>query len=234
MKKSQWNFIVDALMFLCMATMTGKGLLIRYVLIPGKDRWAKYGSNVELELFGWDRHEWGTIHLYVAYTLLALMVLHIVLHWNMIPAMYKKLIAGRAARWVVGVAFLGICFLFTAFPLFVKPEVLEAGRGEGRGHGKGALRQGGTAPAQLGQDAKSAVELAEPRDEHGARPLGIRGSMTVGEVSDRYGVPIDYLTSGLGIREKVTRGEKLGWLRKRYDFTMRDVEAVIEKYQKSK
>jgi hypothetical protein len=58
--------------------------------------------------------------------------------------------------------------------------------------------------------------------------------MSLGEIEDEYGIPVDELTRGLGIDGTVPRNERLGRLRQQYDFTMRDVEAVIDKYQKAK
>lgn len=236
MRKWHWNFIIDALLLLCMAAMTGKGLLLRYVLIPGRDRFPVYGRNVDLEMFGWDRHEWGTVHLYVGYALAALVVLHIILHWNMIPGMFRRLISGKALRWTTGVAFAAVCVLLVVFPFIVEPTVLERGGGRGFGPGRGGGRQQSESPAL----APIADETQAPRGGRegsgggGRGAAGIKGRMTLGEVSKAYGVPVDYLTSGLGIRETLSEQDRLGWLRQRYDFTMRDVEAVIENYRKSK
>jgi hypothetical protein len=70
--KPKLNFIIDALMFLVMMAMAGLGFLMKYVLIPGKSRWVKYGRNVDLTLLSWDRHDWGELHLYLGFTLLSL------------------------------------------------------------------------------------------------------------------------------------------------------------------
>jgi len=35
-KKSTLNFIIDALMFLCMSVLAGIGLLIKYTLVSGQ------------------------------------------------------------------------------------------------------------------------------------------------------------------------------------------------------
>jgi hypothetical protein len=234
-KKSQWNFLIDAALLLLTASMLGKGLLLKYILVPGKDRRLVYGRNVELELFGLDRHEWGAIHLYVGYVMIALVVLHIVLHWNLIPGMYRKLIGSRALRWGLGTVFVAACTLLVIFPFVLKPTVLEGGEGGGygRGRGGGSLRQEHeetlTSPSLTG-DFRGQGEGRGGRRGGG----GIRGSMTLGDIEDEYGIPVGELTKGLGIEGTVPRNERLGRLRQQYDFTMRDVEAVIDKYQKSK
>ena len=67
MDKPKFNFIIDAAMFLCVMALAGLGFLMKYVLPSGRDAWAKYGSNLQLSWLGWDRHDWGDIHLYLAF-----------------------------------------------------------------------------------------------------------------------------------------------------------------------
>ena len=135
MKKSKLNLIIDALLLLCVAAIVGIGLLIKYVLVPGYQRWEIYGRNVSLFLWGLDRHQWGTIHFIIGLVFLALLVLHIVLHWQMVVGIYRKLIPNRFARWITALILLVVTILLFAFPYFVKPKVIEQGRGKGRGQG---------------------------------------------------------------------------------------------------
>ena len=62
MDKTKLNFFIDALMFLTMMALAGLGLLIKYVLIPGRKAWAQYGRQMELTWLGLDRHAWGAVH----------------------------------------------------------------------------------------------------------------------------------------------------------------------------
>jgi len=133
MKKSKLNLIIDALLLLCIAAIGGIGFLMKYVLVPGYMRWQIYNRNVELYFCGMDRHEWGTIHLVIGLVFLALLVLHIVLHWDMILTIYKKLMPNRLARWIVALALICITTLLFVFSYFVKPDVQQRGRGEGHG-----------------------------------------------------------------------------------------------------
>jgi len=100
MEKSKLNLTIDGLLLLCIAAIVGIGLLIKYVLVAGYLRWEIYGRNVEMLFWGLDRHQWGTIHLVLGIVFLALLVLHIVLHWSMIIGIYIKLIPNRFARWI--------------------------------------------------------------------------------------------------------------------------------------
>jgi hypothetical protein len=131
--KPKLNFIIDALMFLVMMAMAGLGLLMKYVLIPGKERWAKYGRNVDLTLLGWDRHDWGDLHLYLGFTLLGLLILHIILHWKQIVGLFQRFIPPER-RTLVLLIFVLLAMLLIYFPFVMSPEVGELGRGLGRIH----------------------------------------------------------------------------------------------------
>jgi len=228
MDKCKLNFTIDALMFLCVASLVGMGLMIKFVLIPGKERWVKYGRNVDLLLFGLDRHEWGTIHLIVALVLLGLLVLHIVLHWKMIIAMYERLVTRKRPRRVIALVFLAACAFLITSPLFVRPDVKELKRGEGR-HETSQTTENrvGESLDQLGKDVH---DVTEESNQHTVSPFIVRGRMTLGEVSYRYSVPIGYLIQQLGIPVGTSSKERLGWLKKRYGFRMGDVERVIQEY----
>jgi hypothetical protein len=133
MEKSKLNLIIDALLSLCIAAVVGIGLLIKYVLVPGYLRWEIYGRNVEIFFWGLDRHQWGTIHLVIGIVFLALLVLHVVLHWPMIISIYRKLIPNRFARWITALILIFMTIFLLAFSYFVKPKVYEQERGKGHG-----------------------------------------------------------------------------------------------------
>ncbi|MCX8037726.1 MAG: DUF4405 domain-containing protein [Candidatus Sumerlaeia bacterium] len=251
MKKSNWNFIIDTLLLLLTAFMTGKGLLLKYVLIPGRERQIVYGSNVELQMFGLDRHQWGTIHLYAGYAMIALVILHIILHWNVIPSMYRKLIAWRGLRTGVAIAYVVVCLLLVFFPFMIEPTVLEGGEGrglgggKGYGRGKGAQRQAEQQPSAPAQAAEGTGQTAPPGSDaysekgsalHGERgkSSGIKGYMTLGEAAGQYGVSPEELARELGIREAVSSNARLGQLRQQYNFTMEDVATAGQRLRQAK
>jgi hypothetical protein len=75
--KTKINFIIDALLFALMMAISGIGLLLRFVLVHGSRRWEIYGGNVDLYLWGWDRHQWGALHLLLGFIFLGLLVLYV-------------------------------------------------------------------------------------------------------------------------------------------------------------
>jgi hypothetical protein len=140
MSRPKANFIIDAAMLLCGSALSGIGFLMKFVLIPGKERFAVYGRNVDLFFLGLDRHEWGTVHLLIAFILFALLVAHILLHLRFILNMTSGIIAGQQIRKIAAALFLLLCLLCGLFAFVVQPEVREGGGGEGRGgFGKGRM-----------------------------------------------------------------------------------------------
>lgn len=133
MSKSKLNLIIDMLLLLCIAAMAGIGFLMKYVLVAGYQRWEIYNRNVESFFLGLGRHDWGAVHYVIGLVFLVLLILHIVLHWGIIIAIYCKLIPNRVARCITTVILVCLTILLLIFPYFVKPEIQERGRGMGRG-----------------------------------------------------------------------------------------------------
>ncbi|WP_298238425.1 DUF4405 domain-containing protein [uncultured Algibacter sp.] len=132
MKKPVLNFTINTVMSICMSAIIGTGFLIKYILIPGKERWVKYGNNVELYWLGMDRHEWGTLHLILGLVLLALVIVHIFLHWKIIVGVYKKLIAQPLTKKIVALAFLFLCLLLIFGSFFIEPKVKSVKKNNGQ------------------------------------------------------------------------------------------------------
>ncbi len=212
MDRSKTNFVINALMFLCMAAMIGIGLLMKFVLIPGKDRMLKYGRQVDLSLLDMDRHEWGTIHLTIGFVLIGLLVLHIILHWSTILSMYRRLIGNQTARRTTASVFLVVCAALIAFPFLSRPNVQEIRQESGQHR---AVPRSG--------------EIEEPTQD--ADAIEVRGFMTINQIAEEYGVPADYLKTRIGLPQEISGDERLGPLKRTFGFEMEDVEKAIREYR---
>ena len=103
------RIVTDIAMFAAMCFITGTGLLIHYRLVPG----SRGGHGLTLQ--GLSRHEWGTYHLWAAYGLLSLVIVHLILNF----AFIKNCIAARRT-WIVivlGLAGLLITSVFLLLPI---------------------------------------------------------------------------------------------------------------------
>jgi hypothetical protein len=152
MNRSRLNFLIDIVMTVLMAAVAGLGFLINWVLIPGEERPAVYGSRVDLYWLGLDRHEWGDVHLALGVALLVLLVLHVALHWSQVAGIWRRMVASGAARVILALVLLVLVIVLMAFPVFIQPEVVRDGHGEGRGrpqigNGKSEIGTGADTPS---------------------------------------------------------------------------------------
>ena len=134
MNKPKLNFIIDALMFLSLMAIAGLGFLMKYTLPPGRAVKATYGRNLELSWLGWDRHDWGDIHLYLALALLALLIIHLILHWEQILGLFRRLVPDPRRRYRIAFVFLLLSLLLIYFPFLITPDMQSRGRGGVSGH----------------------------------------------------------------------------------------------------
>ena len=169
MDKSRVNFIISALMFLCLMAMAGLGFLMKFVLLPGRKAMAEYGRPVELTYLGWDRHDWGDLHSYLAFVLLTLLALHLILHWKKLRGLFERLIPSPRMRTRLAFGFLIVCVLLAYFPFLITPRVEDKG-GRGRRQ-RSEMEAGGIMPAkapgaidhQVGFYCRSQAGLGELR-----------------------------------------------------------------------
>lgn len=251
--KGKVNYIIDGAMFLLMMALAGIGLLMKYVLLTGRDATLKYGTPVDLLFMGADRHDWGKIHFIVSLVLVGLLALHIYLHWKSIVALFRKLIRPGRARLVTATAFLGVSVVLVAFPIAVRPQLVdrEPLRRMAR---ESSVESSETRRARTdlptpeprnrpaSQEGSAEVSTAQtvidtvlsPNVEEGEheRTLLIQGYMTVREVAQRYDVPESYILDKLGITDAGAAAQRLGTLRRTHDFRMSAIEDYINEYRK--
>ena len=136
MDKSKLNFVIDATMFICLMAMVGLGFLMRYTMPPGERLREALGTNPYMTWLGWDRHDWGDIHFYLAVIFLTLLVFHTILHWKQIVGMFHRLIPDPKLRFRYGLIFLLVSLLLVYFPFMITPNTQPRGGGLGGGGGR--------------------------------------------------------------------------------------------------
>jgi hypothetical protein len=127
MNKSKLNLCIDALIFLFIAAQAGLGLVIKYVLIPGREAWTKYGRQIEISWLGLDRPAWIEVQLYLLFLLLGLLALHVIFQWRTILGLLAGLIPQPLSRLGVLSIFLVSAVTPLVLPLLITPEVNEVG-----------------------------------------------------------------------------------------------------------
>jgi hypothetical protein len=122
------NFWLDLASLILILGLMVTGGLIHFVLPAGSGRFR--------ELFGWNRHDIGQVHFYLAVATLVLLVLHLLLHWNWVCSVIAKALGrgfpSQRTRTVWGVGLLlGITLLLVVglwwASRMVRPVFFEGG-----------------------------------------------------------------------------------------------------------
>lgn len=194
MKRSDVNFIVDALGFISFVFLTSTGVILYYILPAGIGR--------SSTIWTLDRHEWGSIHFYIALIFLIILSLHVVLHWKWIVCMLKgKPRSPSGSKAVLGIVGLLALIAIAAAPLLTPVEV-------------------------AGTGGSQKIHTSEKEGSH----VRIEGSMTLGEIEEASGVPVDYIKRSLQLPSSISANQKIGTLKAEYNFTMEEVRKVISEY----
>jgi hypothetical protein len=102
MKRTTVNFIVDTITLLDLLLLAATGAIMRWVLPPGSGgghgRGFRGGRGPAVEtqdvasLLGLGRHDWGDIHFILALVFVALILVHLILHWTWIKTCTKSIL----------------------------------------------------------------------------------------------------------------------------------------------
>lgn len=127
MRRSSLITLIDILSFIGFVFLTSTGVLMRYVLPPGSGRWSS--------VWGLSRHDWGTIHYWIALGFFAVLAAHLVLHWRFVAGLFgAHLRAGARLRLALGIVGLVAVLALAAAPVLTPAESSGASSGGGR-HG---------------------------------------------------------------------------------------------------
>jgi hypothetical protein len=90
MKRFFDNLLIDLIAAALMIGMLATGYILRFPLPPG--------TNKDLTLWGLTRHQWGDVHFWISLGLIAVILLHLSLHWQWIAlSVRRKLSRTKAA-----------------------------------------------------------------------------------------------------------------------------------------
>jgi hypothetical protein len=228
--KAKVNLVIDALLLLVMAAMLGIGLMIKYILITGEEKTIRYGANFRQTIFGMDRHDWGAIHLYIGYAMAGLLLLHIILHWKSIVAMFRNFIRNTAARISVLVFLVIASLILVLTPFVLKPQVDLQRKHLGRTNDK--IGDMAVQDYRNNVPVENKQNNGENGDGHGRRSyksmdLDIKGYMTIADVCGEYKISEKYLIEKLKIPEGTDGNTRLRELKDRYGIRMGKIKEII-------
>lgn len=197
MKRTNLNFLVACTAFVGFVLLIATGVLIKYLLPPGSGR--------QTLIWGMDRHQWGDVHFWTAVAIVALMVLHVYLHWTWIKIKVKGLRAEESGR-RVAVAVVALLLVLTAalLPLLSPKEIDES----------------------RGTDSHEEERVLGGRNE-----VHINGSMTLRDVEETTGVAGADILQALGLPENLDLDRRLGNLKREYDFEIDDIRRIVKELE---
>jgi hypothetical protein len=92
MRKSYVNYTLFIFMVLLGLTQAVSGFLLWLVISGGG---YQGGRNVNAGTFIWPRPTWISLHDWTAVALLGVIIIHVILHWNWITAVTRKILANK-------------------------------------------------------------------------------------------------------------------------------------------
>jgi hypothetical protein len=117
--------LVNLLLWWSFCALAGTGFLLAFRLPPGSQ------GGQGLAALGLSRHEWGEIHTWIGYVVVAAILLHLLLHWR-----WLWQFAARRRAWPLWLGLGAGIVLFATLALL--PVEKRAGKREGGGHNRGA------------------------------------------------------------------------------------------------
>jgi hypothetical protein len=226
MTKPRKNFVVDVLLYVGFVLLSGTGLILQYILPHGSGRiqgsgiGRGAGQKVVIFLWGLTREQWGQIHFWIAVGILAVMLLHLILHWRWIICMLSRreqpsgVSGGRAMLGLAGL--LGLLLLLI-FPFLAPKETLT--------RNQIWEKESAQQSADTLETVKDELHEVETRDKT------IRGKTTLSELQEQTGVPYRIVLKRLGLPEDISPQTKLGDLKRQYGFSIEDVRKIVKEYK---
>jgi hypothetical protein len=220
MRKPTFNLIVDATALVILAGLIATGFLLEYKLPPGsgggegRGLAAIHGS--ALAVWGMTRHQWGDVHLILAFVLAGLMAIHLVSHWQWIRAMAKTEggpSGGMRKGVILGAA--AVSLVLVLLPFLLTPCRLGPGPAAPVPPGS-ASQERAASPASAGGNVQ----------EGGGSEL-IYGALTLDEVAQRTGLSVLQVITILGVKSAPRGDEKLGRLLRSEGLNMQDARRKL-------
>jgi predicted nucleic acid-binding protein len=213
LKKTDWQYLVDTLLFLCIVGIVVIGFLMGLVIPKGPSaaESAKY-------FLGLHRHQWGNIHFYLSIAFTSLVIIHLIFSWRWIKAKARQIFKGRwdTALILTAIASLLVLFIFWSF----FPKFPAAYEDHGIRAGERAKRQHSSQEGYPTNEEK--IFYKEEKVN-----IVITGKTTLREIEKATGIPPREIAAELGLPSKVSLDETFGRLRKKYPFTLQEVRDLI-------
>ena len=130
MSRTTLNASIDAVAYAGLVALATTGLMLRYQCPPGSGGLHGMGSGEGAAsrpvtvVWGLSRHEWGSVHYWIALALMGVLAVHLILHWKwMVCALHGKPHKDASGgRFTLGIAALFLVTLLAAAPLLTPAQ----------------------------------------------------------------------------------------------------------------
>ena len=209
MKKSDWQYLVDILLFLSVVDIALIGFLMGLVIPkgPAAPESTKY-------FLGLHRHQWSNIHFYLSIAFVVFLIIHILFSWKWIKGKSQQVFKQRWNKALICTAIGSILLIFVFWALY--PRV------------PGAYEEyGGRATQQRLSDAGIPPQEEKIFYEDGSVYVVISGQTTLKQAEKATGIPAETIAVELDLPSNVSTDETFGRLKKKYGFSLLEVRDVI-------
>jgi len=198
MKRTNLNFLVDAVAFAVFVFLVVTGVIMEFILPAG--------GGHSMTIWGLDRHGWGDVHFWLSVGFLASLALHVYLHWRWIVAVMRgRPREGSGMRLGLGVLGLVALLAIAVAPLVTPVERIDNARNLAE------PRWGMSTEAEALQGSTTLEDVIETTGvslEFLVRELGLHPDVSLddrlGQLARETGIPV------AEIREIVEQGRDLG------------------------
>jgi len=204
MKKSDWQYLVDTLLFICIFGISFIGILMAFFLPKGPA-----ALESQKYFLGLHRHQWGDIHLYISLAFVFLVIIHLILAWTWIKGKAKTLFK-QGWRTMLTMTVIIACLVLVVF-WAVTPKYSQKYADYGK--------RSGTVP-------EKPSELGELIDKDSGE-VTITGKLTLEEIEYITGIPTEEIIDALGLPSGTPHDETLGQLRKKHGFDVVEFRDVL-------
>ena len=218
MKKTDWQYLVDTLLFFCIVGIAFIGFLMGLVIPKGP-----VASESSKYFLGLHRHQWGNIHFYLSIAFVTLVTIHLLLSWKWIKGKARQIFKKSWATILILTALVSLLVIFLFWVLYPRTPGAYEDYGVGAGKRQQRLLKEGYATGK---------EIVSP--EEGQEYITITGQTTLRELEKVTDIPAREIAAELGLPSKVSLDETLGRLRKNYPFTLQEVRDTLSVLLKKK
>ena len=205
MKRSEWQYLIDTLLFIFMMGIVLIGLLLGLLIPEGPS----VAENSKYFL-GLHRHAWAHIHFYLSIAFIILLLIHLMFSWKWIKNKAKHIFKNAWRTSLILTLFFALLAPLLIWNFWPKYAETYADYG---------YRQRNSDVVSGGQESN----LPQEGEEY----IVVTGQMTLADLEKATGISPQAVIEKLDLPKRTKQDETMGQLRKKYGLDLQDVRDII-------